>query len=203
MPSQPPLPPLLTSYLSTQPESSLTLVSSILGATSNWLVLRYLYAALSSSSSSNGPLGLDEPHNGTKRKVILVSFMRGWEFWRAEAKRLVSQFYEEFGLTSAWSLFLPTVSAYNVLSSILTSIRVSTLLVWLINNNLPSSMACQSCFLAHKIMLRLLHPPTLEARHAQHSLRGLSLALYREEGRPLQVQRREQAMPREARQSRE
>lgn len=90
MPSQPPLPPLLTSDLSTQPESSLTLVSSILGATSNWLVLRFLYAALSSSTSSNVSLGLEEPHNGTRRKVVLVSFMRGWEFWRSEAKRLVS-----------------------------------------------------------------------------------------------------------------
>lgn len=90
MPSQPPLPPLLTSYLSTHPESSFTLISSILGATSNWLVLRYLYAALGTSSSSNVLSGLDEPHNGTKKKVILVSFLRGWEFWRAEAKRLVS-----------------------------------------------------------------------------------------------------------------
>lgn len=101
MPSQPPLPPLLTSYLSTQPESSLTLISSILGATSNWLVLRSLYAALSSSSSSNASLGLDELHNGIKRKVVLVSFLRGWEFWRAEAKRLVSQSYLHDGLASA------------------------------------------------------------------------------------------------------
>lgn len=90
MPSQPPLPPLLTSYLSDQRESSLTLVSSILGATSNWLVLRYLYAALGTSSSSNISIGTDELSNGAKRKVVLVSFLRGWEFWRAEAKRLVS-----------------------------------------------------------------------------------------------------------------
>lgn len=90
MPSQPPLPPLLTPYLSTQPESSLTLVSSILGATSNWLVLRFLHAALAGSPGSNVSLGLDDLHNGTKKKVVLVSFLRGWEFWRAEAKRLVS-----------------------------------------------------------------------------------------------------------------
>lgn len=89
MPSQPPLPPLLTSYLSSQPESSLTLISSILGATSNWLVLRYLYSALSTSNSSNAAIGFDESHNGAKKKVVLVSFLRGWEFWRAEAKRLV------------------------------------------------------------------------------------------------------------------
>lgn len=90
MPSQPPLPPLLTPYLSSQPESSLTLVSSILGATSNWLVLRFLHASLSSSSNSNASFGLEESHNGSKKKVVLVSFLRSWEFWRAEAKRLVS-----------------------------------------------------------------------------------------------------------------
>lgn len=91
MPSQPPLPPLLTPYLLTQPESSLTLVSSILGATSNWLVLRFLHAALSTSSTSNSSIGLEDLPDGKKKKVVLVSFLRGWEFWKSEAKRLVSQ----------------------------------------------------------------------------------------------------------------
>ena len=90
MPSQPPLPPLLNPYLSSQPESSLTLISSILGATSNWLVLRFLHAALSTSLGSNASIGIDQPHNGSNKKVVLVSFLRGWEFWKAEAKRLVS-----------------------------------------------------------------------------------------------------------------
>ncbi|CAI7570695.1 unnamed protein product [Penicillium crustosum] len=87
MPSQPPLPPLLASYVSNLPDSSLTLVSSILGATSNWLVLRFLHAALS-SPSPNVAFGSDELHNGIKKKVVLVSFMRSYEFWRTEAKRL-------------------------------------------------------------------------------------------------------------------
>lgn len=92
MPSQPPLPPLLAPYLSTQQESSLTLVSSILGATSNWLVLRFLHASLSISSNPNSSIGLEESPNGKKKKkkVVLVSFLRGWEFWKSEAKRLVS-----------------------------------------------------------------------------------------------------------------
>ncbi|KXG46093.1 uncharacterized protein PGRI_049490 [Penicillium griseofulvum] len=87
MPSQPPLPPLLASYVSNLPVSSLTLVSSILGATSNWLVLRFLHAALS-SPSPNAAFGSDELNNGIKKKVVLVSFMRSYEFWRTEAKRL-------------------------------------------------------------------------------------------------------------------
>ena len=90
MPTQPPLPPLLTPYVSSLPQSSLTLVSSVLGATGNWLLLRYLYAALSASSSANVNIGADGLDNGKKRKVVLVSFLRGWEFWRSEAKRLVS-----------------------------------------------------------------------------------------------------------------
>lgn len=89
MPSQPPLPPLLASYVSNLPDSSLTLVSSILGATSNWLVLRFLHAALS-APSPNAAFGSDELQNGLKKKVVLVSFMRSYEFWRTEAKRLVS-----------------------------------------------------------------------------------------------------------------
>ncbi|CAG8373386.1 unnamed protein product [Penicillium salamii] len=86
MPSQPPLPPLLAPYVSSLPDASLTLVSSILGATSNWLVLRFLHAALSSQSAST--FGADDPQNGIKKKVVLVSFMRSYEFWKTEAKRL-------------------------------------------------------------------------------------------------------------------
>lgn len=92
MPSQPPLPHLLTPYLTTLPQSSLTLISSILGATGNWLVLRYLHAALS-PSSSNAALGADGLQNGPKKKVVLVSFVRSWEFWKTEAKRLVSTLF--------------------------------------------------------------------------------------------------------------
>ncbi|KAJ5800936.1 uncharacterized protein N7518_003004 [Penicillium psychrosexuale] len=87
MPSQPPLPPLLASYVSNLPDSSLTLVSSVLGATSNWLVLRFLHAALS-APSPYAAFGSDELQNGIKKKVVLVSFMRSYEFWRTEAKRL-------------------------------------------------------------------------------------------------------------------
>ncbi|EHA19998.1 hypothetical protein ASPNIDRAFT_39417 [Aspergillus niger ATCC 1015] len=71
MPSQPPLPPLLTPYVSSLPPSSLTVLSSVLGATGNWLVLRFLYAALNSSSTSDAVAGLSDTNNGRKRKVVL------------------------------------------------------------------------------------------------------------------------------------
>lgn len=90
MPTQPPLPHLLAPYISSLPPSSLTVLSSVLGATGNWLVLRYLYAALSTPSNPEASFGLQGGDGGRKRKVVLVSFLRGWEFWRSEAKRLVS-----------------------------------------------------------------------------------------------------------------
>ncbi|PLB39246.1 uncharacterized protein BDW47DRAFT_14034 [Aspergillus candidus] len=87
MPTQPPLPPLLAPYVSALPQSSLTLLSSVLGATGNWLILRYLYSALG-APVGDAAFGLHGSEGGRKRKVVLVSFLRGWEFWRSEAKRL-------------------------------------------------------------------------------------------------------------------
>jgi hypothetical protein len=93
MPSQPTLPPLLTPYLSptTQSPQSLTLITTVLAATSNWLVLRYLVSILSSADKTRDSHS-DEDNSGaepTTRKIVLVSFLRNWDFWRAEAKRLV------------------------------------------------------------------------------------------------------------------
>ncbi|KAK2757343.1 hypothetical protein FQN54_004857 [Arachnomyces sp. PD_36] len=79
-------PHLLTPYLHL-PQYSLTVLTSVLGATSNWLVLRYLHAALSSSFKDADSGGIGEVA-GRKRKVVLVSFLRGWAFWRAETRRL-------------------------------------------------------------------------------------------------------------------
>lgn len=76
-------PHLLTPYLY-PPQYSLTVLTSVLGATSNWLVLRYLHAALAPAPKDV------EGAEQRKQKVVLVSFMRGWQFWKAEARRLVS-----------------------------------------------------------------------------------------------------------------
>lgn len=95
MPLQPPLPPLLIPYVSPPPRSSLTLVTSVIGVTSNWLVLRFLHAALLSSGSSRAGTAAPLEGNGEdgvkggRRKVVLLSFLRNWEFWKSEAKRLV------------------------------------------------------------------------------------------------------------------
>ncbi|OKL63262.1 hypothetical protein UA08_01934 [Talaromyces atroroseus] len=90
MPAQPPIPPLLTPYISTLSPQSLTLVTSVLAATSNWLVLRYLYSVLSRSTAL-GQANDNDVHRDSSRaakRIVLVSFLRDWVFWKAEGKRL-------------------------------------------------------------------------------------------------------------------
>ncbi|KLJ10991.1 hypothetical protein EMPG_13716 [Blastomyces silverae] len=84
-----PTAPLLAPHTASPlPAQSLTLVTSVLGATSNWLVLRILCDALSSSSGRGGEELEFNAGRGGVRGVVFVSFLRGLEFWRAEARRL-------------------------------------------------------------------------------------------------------------------
>ncbi|KAF3768479.1 hypothetical protein M406DRAFT_344661 [Cryphonectria parasitica EP155] len=73
------IPPLLESHLALPPRHSQVLVTSMLGASSNWLVLRYLTTG---RDEEEGASGQDEV------KVVLVSFMRDYGFWRDGAARL-------------------------------------------------------------------------------------------------------------------
>lgn len=77
------IPPLLEPYLALPPEASLILLTSVLGASSNWLVLRFLHTALINPDASSERQGENEA------KVVLVSFMRDIAFWKENAKRLV------------------------------------------------------------------------------------------------------------------
>lgn len=90
-----PTAPLLSPYTApSSSQKSLTLVTSVLGATSNWLILRFLCDALALPANSGlGDGSLEGRRNirtNSKAKVVLVSFLRSWEFWKGEAKRLVS-----------------------------------------------------------------------------------------------------------------
>lgn len=78
------IPPLLEPYISLPPEASLILLTSVLGASSNWLVLRFLYSTLQSQNASSEPPLLGE------KKVLLVSFIRDLGFWKDNGRRLVS-----------------------------------------------------------------------------------------------------------------
>ena len=83
MPSQPPIPPLLSNHFAVPPESSLTLLTSVLGASSNWLLVRFLYSALTSRKAPDASLASDN-----EAKVVLVSWLRDWSFWKEGSKRL-------------------------------------------------------------------------------------------------------------------
>ncbi|TVY93454.1 hypothetical protein LAWI1_G000781 [Lachnellula willkommii] len=69
------VPPLLEPYLALPPEASLILLTSVLGANTNWLVLRFLHSALASPGDED-------------TKVVFVSFVRDFAFWKEGAKRL-------------------------------------------------------------------------------------------------------------------
>ncbi|KAL2042949.1 hypothetical protein N7G274_004007 [Stereocaulon virgatum] len=84
MPSQPPIPPLLSPYLSTAPSASLTLLTSTLGATSNWLILRFICAALKNTSSEDGSTKGDNEAT----TVVLVSWLRDATFWKDGGRKL-------------------------------------------------------------------------------------------------------------------
>ncbi|KAI2462893.1 hypothetical protein F4781DRAFT_441486 [Annulohypoxylon bovei var. microspora] len=82
------IPPLLDSYLRLPPETSLVLLSGVLGSTTNWLVLRYLYSLLSTPSDPvPGQHGLDA-HGTDDTSVVLVSFLRDYAFWKEGAGKL-------------------------------------------------------------------------------------------------------------------
>lgn len=82
MPSHPPIPPLLSQYISDIPSGSLTLLTSTLGATTNWLLLRFIRAALK-NSSHDGPSVVSKD-----TRVVLVSWLRDANFWKDGGRKL-------------------------------------------------------------------------------------------------------------------
>lgn len=84
------IPHLLESYLSLPPETSQIVLTGILGASTNWLTLRYLYSLLRPATDAlrRGGDG-DADAAGEDVKVLLVSFMRDYAFWKEGAGRLV------------------------------------------------------------------------------------------------------------------
>jgi hypothetical protein len=88
MPS--PIPPTLSPFVKPPAPGSLTLITSVLDATSNWLLLRYIYAALRPEKlhEHNG----ETPENKEEElKVILVSFLRPFELWKEMGKKIVRE----------------------------------------------------------------------------------------------------------------
>ncbi|KAL2198772.1 hypothetical protein P885DRAFT_76375 [Corynascus similis CBS 632.67] len=98
------LPHLLEPYLpSVPPETSLTVLTSVIGASTNWLVLRHLHALLKPSSPARQhSAGVrkarrraegeeddeEDKDEGVDVAVVLVSFLRDFLFWKDGCSRL-------------------------------------------------------------------------------------------------------------------
>lgn len=82
------IPHLLESYLALPSEYAQILLTSVLGASTNWLVLRYLYTYLRKLNAA-AEEGASSASQSDGVRVILVSFMRDFAFWKEGAGRLV------------------------------------------------------------------------------------------------------------------
>lgn len=84
------VPPLLEPLLGRlPPEAALMVVTSVLGASANWLVLRWVHALLGRRQPGRDGDGVGDG-DGDAVAVVLVSFMRDAAFWRDGAARIVS-----------------------------------------------------------------------------------------------------------------
>lgn len=88
MPSQPPIPPLLSPNLSTLPYTSLTLLTSTLSTTTNWLVLRFICAALKSRGCKTGHDIKSIQEGSHVQRIVLVSWLRNGAWWRESGRKL-------------------------------------------------------------------------------------------------------------------
>ncbi|KAL2353798.1 hypothetical protein BJ546DRAFT_880993, partial [Cryomyces antarcticus] len=152
------IPPLLEPYVRLPPEASLILVTSVLGASANWLVVRHICGALGSDGRKDGRVSAED-----EAGVVLVSWMRDYKFWRAEARRgggldldrLMQQHRFAFvdGLTSLFSesaapLPLPRSQPPSSSLSSPTSVRQTSLPALRESRQLPS----------HSAVARHIHP---------------------------------------------
>ena len=85
MPSHPPIPPLLSPYTN-PPPSSLTLLTSTLGASTTWLVLRFIHTFLNYPRSGDDIVSVNNPDG--EGRVVLVSWLRDANLWKEWARKL-------------------------------------------------------------------------------------------------------------------
>jgi len=101
------IPPLLSPYIVSSPKDSLILLTSTLGTSANWILTRYLcsslagdagkrqrsaptprqYGDLVEANSRLGPSSASNDVDSEDYAVVLVSWMRDWDFWRVEGRR--------------------------------------------------------------------------------------------------------------------
>ncbi|KAH9888637.1 hypothetical protein F4778DRAFT_785842 [Xylariomycetidae sp. FL2044] len=84
------IPPLLEPYLRLPPETSLLLLSGVLGSTANWLLHRCLYSLLADTptATTTPDASVADLADTCHVRVVLVSFLRDYAFWRDGLGRL-------------------------------------------------------------------------------------------------------------------
>lgn len=84
------IPPLLEPYLGLPPETSLIVLTGVLGASTNWLTQRYLCSFLGAPKRGAATeTGAEHDGDGHGEiSVVLVSFMRDYAFWKENVGRL-------------------------------------------------------------------------------------------------------------------
>ncbi|KAI9769437.1 MAG: hypothetical protein M1840_004139 [Geoglossum simile] len=85
------IPLKLEPYVRIPPKFSLTLLTSVLGASTNWLVLRFLHSALAAplAAIDNNTAATKGDSNGyNEYTVLLTSFLRDKNFWVEGARRI-------------------------------------------------------------------------------------------------------------------
>ena len=100
------IPGALESILHQPPRNSLYLVTDVLAASANWVLLRYLYAVFAREASSRRQRLTGSEHDVDsvpfadhaetsnsdaegQTAVVFVSWMQDYDFWKTEAKRVV------------------------------------------------------------------------------------------------------------------
>ncbi|QUC20130.1 uncharacterized protein UV8b_04371 [Ustilaginoidea virens] len=79
------IPPLLEPYLRLPPEAALVVLTSVLGCSANWLVLRWAYGLLSGRQQSGRQQkgqAADDGEGDGDAAVVLCSFLQDGAFWR-------------------------------------------------------------------------------------------------------------------------
>lgn len=83
------IPPLLEPYLALPPETALLVLTGVLGASTNWLVLRHLHALLKPRPQTTTTSSQEQPEEEEEEtSLLLVSFLRDYPFWRDGSARL-------------------------------------------------------------------------------------------------------------------
>jgi elongator complex protein 6 len=90
------IPQHLAPYVDDVPKDSLILLTSTLSNSVNWLIVRCLCVPLSNEAIKARRVAPSQEELGESTNavtddvgVVLVSWMRDWEFWRTEARRAV------------------------------------------------------------------------------------------------------------------